>query len=192
MIEGQEIWVSYREGTNKFKATIVAVGEQFSCVRYEAIAKNEIVSNCRVFHTTISLENKEVKLGDTLYYNNKQGVSFIGTVIDLDFNSVVPRIALNKATNGNVDKCWIFADTNYLTRTIKIGNYDVPEPLRDVQEEGTLCFVTSLVTYSQDVTIKFESCETHKKLLSDGILHLTKEAAELHAKALLSFTTMGG
>jgi len=73
-------------------------------------------------------------------------------------------------------------------RTIRIGNYDVPEPLRVAPEKlksyyfveisyATLACVT---TWTNDATDNFR--------LDSGICHLTCEAAELHAKALISLT----
>lgn len=138
---------------------------------------------------TLRIGNKEVSIGDRLYYNNQLGTSFIGTVIELDFNSVVPRIALNKATNGNVDKCWVFSDTEYLTRVIKIDNYEIPEPLRVAPANGTRCYLTS-VGYPNQWFIFCNNYEDHIRHLADGTVHLTADARDLHNKALLSFTTM--
>ena len=77
-------------------------------------------------------------------------------------------------------------------RTIRIGKYDVPEPVREPLE----------YTESEDERYWFpklnspELCdwnywcddEMDKQHLLRGIIHLTKEAAIQHAKALLQFT----
>jgi hypothetical protein len=137
---------------------------------------------------TISIGNKEVNIGDKLYYNNQQGISFVGTVLELDFESVVPRLALNRATNGNIDKYWIFSDTKYITRVIKIGTYDVPEPLRVVPINGTRCYLAS-VGYPNQWFCFCKDYTNHVRHLANGTLHLTEEARDFHNKALLSFTT---
>lgn len=76
-------------------------------------------------------------------------------------------------------------------KTIRIGEFDVPEPLRSIPP-GSL----SMSFYS------FELCnEMHQvfcfrglnhprytHMLRVGIVHMTREAADLHARALLSFT----
>ena len=77
-------------------------------------------------------------------------------------------------------------------KTIRIGEYDVPEPVREPLE----------YTESEDERYWFpklnspELCDWHywyddemdKQHLLRGIIHLTKEAAIQHAKALLQFT----
>jgi hypothetical protein len=75
-------------------------------------------------------------------------------------------------------------------KTIRIGNYDVPEPLRVAPEKGTLVFTPDFHTDKGILPIYYgDNKRTHSSLLTRGMLHLTKEAAELHAKAVLSFTT---
>lgn len=73
-------------------------------------------------------------------------------------------------------------------KTININGIEVPEPVRkeleideiyyfpDVREDGMVDW------YSWDNDI------TDRRLLKAGMIHLTKEAAEIHAKALLSLT----
>lgn len=77
-------------------------------------------------------------------------------------------------------------------KTIRIGKYDVPEPVREPLE----------YTESEDERYWFpklnspELCdwnywcddEMDKQHLLRGIIHITKEAAIQHAKALLQFT----
>ncbi|KLU15024.1 MULTISPECIES: hypothetical protein [Xenorhabdus] len=75
-------------------------------------------------------------------------------------------------------------------RTIKIGEYDVPEPVREALENGTEYyypdisygeFVCDDRTWSGDVWDKYR--------LSSGLIHLDRESAELHAKALIALTS---
>jgi hypothetical protein len=84
-------------------------------------------------------------------------------------------------------------DTRYRRKpkTILINGYEVPEHLRVAPEEGTVVFAVSILDATP--TFKFVytgSCVTHVRMLNSGVLHLTSEAAQLHAKALLSFTTV--
>jgi hypothetical protein len=78
-------------------------------------------------------------------------------------------------------------------KTIRIGNYDVPEPLRIAPEEGAKVYLVDLgISTSSKVACYSYSRQivANEFFLQRGLLHLNKEAAELHAKALLSFTTM--
>ena len=77
-------------------------------------------------------------------------------------------------------------------RTININGFEVPEPYR-----GELKITGSYFTpYLSDPSDPFMKCDwgddpEESELLSLGLIHLTKEAAILHAKALLSFTKGG-
>ena len=72
--------------------------------------------------------------------------------------------------------------------TIKIGDFDVLEPLREAPEVGTRVYYPDLypATYKYGGVV-WRGKEQHYSLLKLGILHLTPEAATQHAKALLSF-----
>jgi hypothetical protein len=82
-------------------------------------------------------------------------------------------------------------------RTININGYEVPEPVR-VQSGSTVLTlwvcrpiqeVVSIVTYLNSNLFPEDNTEEAVLSLSEkGLLHATREAAELHAKALLSFT----
>lgn len=72
-------------------------------------------------------------------------------------------------------------------KTIRIGEFDVPEPLREAPAAGTEYFVATLS--SEDVaTPLWESDHHDLRWLKWGLVHLTREAAELHARALISLT----
>lgn len=73
-------------------------------------------------------------------------------------------------------------------RTITINGHEVPEPMREPPEEGTKYFVPCV--YHQcgfRQTVWTGGCTRHRHLLK-GIVHLTWQAAQAHADALLSFT----
>lgn len=72
-------------------------------------------------------------------------------------------------------------------KTININGYEVPEPIRVRPREGELYYIPYL-TDSKVQTFKFAESITTSRWLKEGLLHKTKEAAELHLEALLSFT----
>lgn len=75
-------------------------------------------------------------------------------------------------------------------KTIRIGEYDVPEPLKVKPEYGatyyTIYFDHSC--YNKLVWIDDDDDEYNYQ---QGLAHATKEAAILHAEAILSFTKKG-
>lgn len=80
-------------------------------------------------------------------------------------------------------------------RTIRIGKFDVPEPLREAPEIGTCLFVPALhavsINGSRASSLMWDGDQYDLQMLQGGMLHTTREAAGLHAKALLSFTSAG-
>ena len=72
-------------------------------------------------------------------------------------------------------------------RTIRIGKYDVPEPVREPLENGKYYFAVSW-DKNGACELRWSGDSVDTRLLKQGRIHLTKEAAELHTKALLSFT----
>ncbi len=82
-------------------------------------------------------------------------------------------------------------ETQYrrIPRTIRIGEFDVPEPLRTAPEPGQHFYVTTILHPKQRAEgLSWRGNDTQQHWLRTGVLHLTSEAAELHARALLSFT----
>ncbi len=74
-------------------------------------------------------------------------------------------------------------------RTININGYEVPEPLRIAPSPDTTVYAVGITHTKFIMEHTYDNARYwHKQLLNKGLLHLTKEAAELHAKALLSFT----
>jgi len=80
-------------------------------------------------------------------------------------------------------------------QTININGYEVPEPVRSMPKDGTyLYYVAS--PQGEDLVLGFEvgkySPWFTQNHVDRGWFHTTREAAELHAKALLSFTNGKG
>lgn len=73
-------------------------------------------------------------------------------------------------------------------KTLRIGEFDVPEPWRMPLESGQKYYA---VNFGVDNSVAFfpwagDGCDF--RFLEAGVLHLTREAAELHARALISLT----
>ena len=67
--------------------------------------------------------------------------------------------------------------------TIRIGDIDVPEPMREAPPIGTEYWVTSTDDGVFETT--WEGGSIDGRWLAAGLCHTTKEAAELHRKALI-------
>lgn len=75
-----------------------------------------------------------------------------------------------------------------IPKTIRIGNFDVPEPMREKPKYGTSYY---FVEFGNDDFIgvyDWRDDKTDNRLLDIGICHLTRENCVIHAKALFSFT----
>lgn len=73
-------------------------------------------------------------------------------------------------------------------QTIRIGEYDVPEPVRDAKGLGLYYAVDLCSPRGGTVEDQWRGTPYDLERLERGLIHRTREAAELHAKALLSFT----
>ena len=77
---------------------------------------------------------------------------------------------------------WIY---ELVPRTIRIGDIDVPEPVREALPLQTKCFYPMINHYDACDSFTWQGDKFDKMLLSRGLIHLTKEAAIAHAKALI-------
>ena len=73
-------------------------------------------------------------------------------------------------------------------RTIRIGEYDVPEPMREAPEDFSVYYVPIVSGDMGTCRIRWANDQEDLRNLSNGLCHSTREAAELHAKALISLT----
>lgn len=75
---------------------------------------------------------------------------------------------------------------------ININGIEVPEPMREMPPEGTSVYWPGFGPDSGDTHTESADVGCYPAmlpyLLRKGLLHLTEEAAAIHAKALLSFT----
>lgn len=72
-------------------------------------------------------------------------------------------------------------------RMININGIEVPEPMREAPEIGTQYWIATVIDTEPGIYAWREDV-IDRLWLSLGVCHLTKEAAEMHRKALLSFT----
>lgn len=70
-------------------------------------------------------------------------------------------------------------------RTININGFEVPEPLRNIPPCGTEYFLIDFLKVN-DMT--WTNYDDELNWLKAGLIHLTRENAEKHLEALLSFT----
>jgi hypothetical protein len=77
-------------------------------------------------------------------------------------------------------------------RFITINGFEVPEPAREPLETGEKYWVVELGSIRLCSDYVWDDGEFDRLALQRGLIHKTKEAAEKHAKALLSFTESAG
>jgi hypothetical protein len=75
-------------------------------------------------------------------------------------------------------------------KTININGFEVPEPMREAPKQGTEYCIPYLL--GQPETHCWYGSSIDKSLLKAGLVHATYEAADLHSKALRSFTEVWG
>ena len=82
-------------------------------------------------------------------------------------------------------------DTEYRRkpRTIRIGEIDIHEPVREPLQNGENYFVPVIDCGDYHASrFSWDNDSTDKRLLKKGMVHLTNEAALAHAKALIALT----
>lgn len=70
-------------------------------------------------------------------------------------------------------------------KTIRIGEIDVPEPVRVALEVGQKYYIPSILRCAVQGKEEWRGDDDDRLWLSRGLIHLTREDAELHAKALI-------
>ncbi|PHM33303.1 hypothetical protein [Xenorhabdus innexi] len=79
-------------------------------------------------------------------------------------------------------------DHDYRLKPFRIGEYDVPEPVRKPLENDQEYYYPVISGVAFCGHIYWAGDNLDKDRLQRGLIHLTQEAAELHAKALISLT----
>ncbi|MCC8379867.1 hypothetical protein [Xenorhabdus sp. PB30.3] len=97
--------------------------------------------------------------------------------------------------NGEWEPCTIVLSFSHLfeyrlkPRTIKIGEYEVSEPLRCEPEIGQPYFLVRIDLIQGAREYRWDGDDRDMMVLKSGLIHLDRESAELHAKAIISLTS---
>lgn len=75
-------------------------------------------------------------------------------------------------------------------RTVRIGNFDVPEPVREKLEGGDRYHIADPSRTCGYKIIEWDDSAADRRLLAAGQIHLPAEAAQKHNEALVSFTKL--
>lgn len=73
-------------------------------------------------------------------------------------------------------------------KTIRIGNYDVPEPMREKPEIGTHYYAVNFACSDGVIMDIWHNKSADNQRLEYGVCHSTRENCIIHAKALFSFS----
>jgi hypothetical protein len=113
------------------------------------------------------------------------------TLVDLNDKEITLRLDEDSV----VDQNSIYKESIHLLdwevkpRTININGYEVPEPIRVKPSLGDKFYTVYLSADTVECFI-FGDSMTCNRWFNQGLAHKTREAAELHLKALLSFTAL--
>lgn len=80
-----------------------------------------------------------------------------------------------------------YSEYRLKTRFIDINGHQVPEPVREVPEDGDVLYVVD-TSLSEITSTIWSGCVADYRKLQYGVLHRTEENADIHRSALLSFT----
>lgn len=101
---------------------------------------------------------------------------------------------------GWVDQAWsttlveivdeVFEPSEYRVKpnTINIGGFEVPKPVTDELEKGQRFWVVELTDSDLVSGTAWDDHAFDRRMLKLGLIHLTKEAAQTHAQALIDIT----
>ncbi|MBD2782516.1 hypothetical protein [Xenorhabdus szentirmaii] len=84
---------------------------------------------------------------------------------------------------------WFDREYRLKPKTIRIGEFDVPEPVREPLEKGTEYYLPAVNNpYSLCSAAIYDGKPKDFERLSRGVIHLDRGSAEIHATALISLT----
>ena len=187
--------VLLEDGFFSKRVKLVCLGDTVSCVTTIALKVNEV----KLVATSKLKELKEVPVKNetTRHPQAELMLLYANDAMETDKpwerwehlhkNDIGKYPWTSVTRNPTWESCLLYRRK---PKTIKIGNYDVPEPLRVAPEDGTYIYVVDLTHIEGWVQLPYgENTHGHRRLLAKGLLHFDRQAADLHAKALLSFTT---
>lgn len=67
----------------------------------------------------------------------------------------------------------------------KIGEWEYPKPERDAPPEGTWVYIPDLQYFPENEGVEWYSTDYLIRCLNAGLVHLTPEAAQAHAEAII-------
>ena len=148
-------------------------------------------SLCRTLHTkdatwekshqpVLDKNGDEIKVGDKVWFQcleDREPIELTIAGFDEDFAVEVSGFSYNLK---HVTK-------KKPVRYININGFKVPEPMREAPEKGTTYYVVALPD-NEPYRFTWKGDTTDSIWLAKGIIHATRQAAELHLYALLSFT----
>jgi hypothetical protein len=111
------------------------------------------------------------------------------TLVDLYDDKITRRLDGDSIIDQNSisEDAIALIDWKVKPKTININGYKVPEPIRIRPRKDELCYIPYL-SDSKVQEFNFADSITSSRWFNQGLLHKTREAAELHLDALLSFT----
>lgn len=117
---------------------------------------------------------------------NHKHAEMIRRWLDDDRLVVEVQHPYSKAWTVDANPLWIKGhEYRFQLITIRIGEFDVPEPLRVEPASGSEVF---LATLFGEEHVLWSDNPVKKEWLRRGLIHATQEDAELHARALISLT----
>lgn len=111
------------------------------------------------------------------------------TLVDLYDAKITRRLDGDSIIDENFirENAIALLDWKIKPKTININGYEVPEPIRVKPRVGDIYYIASLTSgIVQSYFFGDNTIET--RWFNQGLAHKTREAAELHLEALLSFT----
>ncbi|CDG21026.1 protein of unknown function [Xenorhabdus poinarii G6] len=83
---------------------------------------------------------------------------------------------------------WSSHEYRLKPRTIKIGKYDIPEPVREPLAAGQRYYIPNICMVTTSYTWNWVGNSIDTSFLENGLIHLDRESAEIHARALIALT----
>lgn len=133
---------------------------------------------------------KAYVLADTARLNNFESIyrdeyTLVVIVADCGLSMHMRDGSYDEGPDNPMDIIGMWSDP---PKTIRIGEYDVPEPVREPLEDDKEYWGVDPMAEELAYGFKWHSDKFDNRVLKNGLIHLTKEAAVIHAKALLSLT----
>lgn len=103
--------------------------------------------------------------------------------LEVEFESFMGKWITTKAPEWHPTTLYRFKQ-----KTIRIGEFDVPEPLCIAPKIGTRYWVPVMDFNVLTGPLTWDNCVYDQTALKKGMAHSVRRNAEIHAKALLSLT----